>query len=357
MGQKCGRCPLFFRVIEDTHAIDLGFTHEIAEALEGSLVLARVADDECGTQGEVGDDAAGTLDHVAHRLAGVATAHLLQDLVVDVLHRYVQVLRDARLARHHVQELVGDGRGIGIMQANPAQTLDLGEAPQQSGEVRSRVGFAIRQIAAVGGEILCDEADLGGAPGCHGLGFTHHRIGLTAALRTAQLGDDAKCARSIAALGDLQIGRVRRHRGGTRGVIVIQIARGLGDMHALICALAAYRLDDLAHLVGADEGVDLGHFVGELLRITLGKATRDDEALAAAGLLELAHVEDGVDGLLLGLADESAGVDDDDLGLAGLSHDLQTGLVDHSEHDLGVDPVFGTAERYEMDACGHGAQS
>ena len=58
----------------------------------------------------------------------------------------------------------------------------------------------------------------------------------------------------------------------------------------------------------------------------------------------LDHLEDGVDGLLLGGVDEGAGVDDDDLGVFGSGGEFGSVVVEEAHHDLGVDEVFGAAE-------------
>ena len=150
--------------------------------------------------------------------------------------------------------------------------------------------------------------------------LAHDGLGRAAALRAAQLGDDAEGAGAIAALGDLDVGGVRRHRGAARRDVVVEEARRLGDADAR--GRAADRVGDGADLVGAEEVVDLGHLVGQLARVALREAARDDQALAAAGLLVARHLEDRVDRLLLGLADEAAGVDDDDLGVLGRGDDL-----------------------------------
>jgi hypothetical protein len=58
----------------------------------------------------------------------------------------------------------------------------------------------------------------------------------------------------------------------------------------------------------------------------------------------LDHLEDGVDGLLLGGVDEAAGVNDDDLGIFGARGEFGSVVVEQAHHDLGVDEVFGAAE-------------
>ncbi len=97
---------------------------------------------------------------------------------------------------------------------------------------------------------------------------------------------------------------------------------------------------------GADYGVDFGDVLLNFVAVALDEAAGYDDALgfAAVLLLVLDHLEDGVDGLLLGGVDEAAGVDDDDLGVFGAGGELGSVVVEQAHHDLGVDEVFGAAE-------------
>jgi len=63
----------------------------------------------------------------------------------------------------------------------------------------------------------------------------------------------------------------------------------------------------------------------------------------------LDHLEDGVDGLLLGGLDEAAGVDDEDFCVFGLGGELGSTAMEQAHHDLRVNEVFGAAERDEAD--------
>ena len=97
---------------------------------------------------------------------------------------------------------------------------------------------------------------------------------------------------------------------------------------------------------GADYGVYFGDVFLNFVAVALDEAAGYDDALgfAAVLLLVLDHLEDGVDGLLLGGVDEAAGVDDDDLGVFGAGGELGSVVVEEAHHDLGVDEVFGAAE-------------
>ena len=148
-------------------------------------------------------------------------------------------------------------------------------------------------------------------------------------------------------LGDLHVRAVRRLRAPARRRVVVQVRRRVGDGQAR--DRSADRLRDRPDLVGADELVDLGHLGRQLLRVALGQAAGDDQPLARARLLVAGHVEDRVDRLLLRLADEAAGVDDDDVGGLGIGDQTVAGVGRVAEHDLCVDAVLRTTEGDEMD--------
>ena len=103
----------------------------------------------------------------------------------------------------------------------------------------------------------------------------------------------------------------------------------------------------------AYDGVDFGDVLLDFVAVALDEAAGYDDALGFAVIwaadFVLDHLEDGIDGLLLGGVDEAAGVDDDDLGVFSLGGEFGSVVVEHAHHDLGVDEVFGAAERDEAD--------
>ena len=107
--------------------------------------------------------------------------------------------------------------------------------------------------------------------------------------------------------------------------------------------------EDGFEFTGADYGVYFGDVLLDFVAVALDEAAGDDDTLglSAVLLLVLDHLEDGVDGLLLGGVDEAAGVDDDDLGVFGSGREFGTVVMEQAHHDLGVDEVFGAAERDE----------
>ena len=105
-------------------------------------------------------------------------------------------------------------------------------------------------------------------------------------------------------------------------------------------------MEDGFEFAGAYYGVYFGDVFLDLVAVTFDEAAGYDNTacLAAVLLFVLNHLEDGVDGLLLGGVDEAAGVDDDDLGVFGARSEFGSVVMEKAHHDLGVDEVFGAAE-------------
>jgi len=88
----------------------------------------------------------------------------------------------------------------------------------------------------------------------------------------------------------------------------------------------------------------------DFVAIAFDEAADDDEFLGAARGFVAGHLKDGRDRLLLGNVNERTGVDDQDIGIFGACGEASAGAVEEAHHDLGVDEVFGTAERDEADS-------
>jgi hypothetical protein len=120
--------------------IDLGLLDEVVQPLERRLGLARVADQHRRAQVDVVLLGPQRSTSVAHDLLGVAAAHALQDVGVDVLQRHVEVRGDLRLAGDLQQQPVGDRGRERVVQADPPQPVDLAQPVEQRLEagLRSR---------------------------------------------------------------------------------------------------------------------------------------------------------------------------------------------------------------------------
>ena len=209
-----------------------------------------------------------------------------------------------------------------------------------------------RQVAAPGDRVLRDQVELEGARRHEPLGLGDDVVGRARALLAAHARDDAEGAGAVAPLGDLQPRAGSRLRDDARIARPDDPVGGVADEHPV--GVAREDALELEHVARAEEVVDLGHLRGELAGVPLREAAADDELLAGPDALVLGELEDRVDRLLLRLADEAAGVDDDDLGLVRLLDDAPAVAPRDAEHHLGVDAVLDAAQADEVDlAIGH----
>ena len=183
------------------------------------------------------------------------------------------------------------------------------------------------EIEAVVGGILADDDDFLHAVGHELLGFGDEFVDGTRAVGTADEGDGAVGTGAVAAFGNLEVGVVRRSG---------EVAMGVGE----------------AEEFGTMPFVDFGHLVLQLLHVALDEASADDETGAVvAAFFGGDLVEDGVDALLLGIADETAGVDDDGVAVVALA--VEEDSVAFGGETAGeffaIDGVLGTPKGDDVD--------
>jgi hypothetical protein len=109
-------------------------------------------------------------------------------------------------------------------------------------------------------------------------------------------------------------------------------------------------VDDSRHFTRAKHRVYLWDLGLQLVTIALGKTTCDHQPTTPPRLLELGHLQDGVDRLLLRLVDERAGVHDEHVGGAGVVRNLVTGSFGKTEHHLGIHEVLRAPQGQKTDS-------
>ena len=180
-------------------AMDVSAVVEIYD--EVVFRFARESGDERRADGDARDAVADVLNQPPHRGAVALAAHGAQHPVADVLQRHVDVRADLLLAGDRIEQLVGDVTRVVVEQPDPAQPIDLHQLTQQAAQRR-----AVAPIAAVGGQILCDEVELDDAVVRQRRGFGKHRVERPALVTAADLRNDAEAAGVIAAFRHLEIG-------------------------------------------------------------------------------------------------------------------------------------------------------
>ena len=115
---------------EGAEVVEAGPFDEVEEMGEVLLGLAREADDEGGAQEDVGRQFAGAVEQPEVALGGAAPAHRPQHLRVAVLERHVDIGEEAALAPHQPQQLLVEGGGIGVEEAEPGDRRRRRAAPR-----------------------------------------------------------------------------------------------------------------------------------------------------------------------------------------------------------------------------------
>ena len=200
------------------------------------------------------------------------------------------------------------------------------------------------KVCPVKGCLLSYKDQFPDTAGCHGPGFFQKVFHRNTAVAAAQLRDNAVGAVLVTSLGNFQVFIIAsggddpptigfRDTGQLRVILVMAAAKHIFD-----------REDDAVVAVGSQHGVHLRNFLMDLFAVTLRHTACDKQYFAASLLFVLSHLEDVFNALFLGVMDEAAGIDDNDVRLCFIVCDLITVLYQQAEHVLGVHKVFVTAK-------------
>ena len=256
-----------------------------------------------------------------------------------MLQRQIDIGRDLGKIGDGVQETIVGGVRVAVEHAHPVHALDGADGLEKFGQQQ----LALGEIVAVAGGVLRDQRDFRHTARGQFAAFLDDAVKGARVVRPADEGDGAVAAAVVAAVGNFHVGGV-----GGRG----QHALGVKEAFAVADVAGAPSRLGLPHhfqqarvVRHAHEAVHLGHFAVEVVDVALGEAAGDEQLFEPARLLVLRHLENGLDGFLLGRLDEAAGVDEDDLRLGGVGDDLVARLFERSEDHFAVHAVLGAAER------------
>ena len=241
-------------------------------------------------------------------------------------------------------------RRMRVKQPQPEIARDRLCLPQQL----AQQALPAIQVAPVERRVLRDEVDLPATIRNQCADFGNYIGHWPTAILTANARDAAERARMVAAFGNLHVRSMLRcetHPG--RGEIghVLRRSRPINCRRALLQNLPHNR-SDAWHLVQTDNGVNLGQIAAQLLRISLRQAASHDQCPALAGFTELVQLENRINGFLLGLVDEPAGINDQYIGLFGVVSQDHPVARERAEHDFAVHEVLGATEADQPDFNG-----
>ena len=324
--------PLLLGVGEDPEPLETHLAHELQKLFEIGLRFARVTYEQRRAQREVRNGRAQTADQL-HRLGlGVTAVHGRELGVGNVLERNVEVFADFRFRGHHFDHLVGESGGVGVVEAYPRDAVDEAQAAQQLGQHPPSV-----EVDAVIGRVLRDDHQFPNSLCGEFAGLLLQLLHRDGDVAAADERNGAVAAFPVAALRDFQIGVVLR--GG-------QAAFG-GQRRVLRGPQCA---DDAVPCAGAEVFVHLGNLGPQFVGVAFREASHDEQPFDLPGLLGRRRAQNHVDRLLLGVADESAGVDHHHFGIGAVAveEDFVPGGREPRHQVLRIDGVLRTAERDDV---------
>ncbi len=250
----------------------------------------------------------------------------------------VEVAADLR-AGHRLEQAVRDLLGIAVEEAQPGDAGDTREPLQEPGEP-----VPDPPVAAEPGRVVGDEVDLPDAESRERPDLAQDRGRAPRDVRAFDQGDGAETAAVGTPLRDLDVGpgAGRRDQPG-RSVRIEEGPARLPKSEALDDR------DDPVEAPDPGPGVDPGEFPLQPGPVPFHVTAGGDDPLPRVLAFQPEDLGQGRFGLLAGRSDETAGVDDDRVGLLGPAGEGIAGRFERAEHDLAVDEVLGAAEADEGD--------
>ena len=295
---------------EASHAVEAGLEEELFQFLEFGFGFARIADNKGGADADVGDEVAELLQELQGLFAVDATIHGVEQAGVDVLEGDVDIVADVRMLSDGLNGVDGERGRVGVVEANPWGAALGGEEVEKVAESAAAV-----EVEAVVGGVLSDEDEFFGSIVDQLLRFEEDVFDGAGDVFATDEGDGAVGAAAVAAFGYFEV-----------GVVIGSGERAFGSKRFLRSGLSGDRQDsgdELLPLVDTEPVVDLREFGAELIEVAFDETAGGNECTVAVvvgmatveifGLADL--FEEGVDGFFLGIADEAAGVEDDDVAV------------------------------------------
>ena len=274
-----------------------------------------------------------------HLCLRIGPPHTAQHRIVRMLKRQIDVFAQLRLPCNRVDKLVSKIFWIAVERANPPYWLDFAQFLQELHETRLAI-----EVTPILRRILRNEYNFLDPVRRELLYLIADILDRAAAVITANIGNRAESTAVVATLGDFHIGRIARRGADTRRLLIIERLILARDNHALAFQRSLYCLHNAAPRARTYDGISLGDIIEQFLLVTLTETARDNQTAAAPGLLVLGHIEHRRDGLLLGRLDKGTRIDDKDISLCWLVRNLDTMLLQNSQHNFRIDEILGTTK-------------
>ena len=259
-----------------------------------------------------------------------------------MLHGDIDIRQHLGRIANRLDKLVGHALGLQIEYADPdvVRAHGLGDGAQQLRQIARRAlsDVLVGKVGTPNARVLTDQHDLAHTAGNQVANLGDNAFGIARMIATANVGDHAKAAKTIATIGDLDVGN-----GTLDGTLDL---RDIGCNLALHAQYAIDDRDDTVFLIGLHKGRDLGKLVGQVIAVTRRHATAHDDGAGANAVLHLvSELERGLNALGRRRRKKRARVDDSDIGILRIECLLIARGGQPRTHAVGIDLVLSAAKR------------
>ena len=199
MAHATGRCFRLVRIGKHAQGVELEIADEPRQLIELRSRLAGESRDHRRANVNARNAIAQPGQQILGLLPVDTPVHRLQNAVVNVLERNINILNDVLALRDRVNHGLGQDRRIYIHQPQPLKPIDRIQSPQQIVQPERLVEFL-----AVAGRVLADQANLNRPVGNQLARLAHDGFGRFAVHRPAYRRNPAKRTFLIAAFADPQ---------------------------------------------------------------------------------------------------------------------------------------------------------
>ena len=215
----------------------------------------------------------------------------------------------------------------------------LGDGTQQLRQIARRAlgDVLVGKVVTPNTRVLADQHDLAHTAGNQVAHLGDNALGITRVIATADVGDHAEAAETVAAIGNLDVGN-----GTLDGTLDL---RNIGCDLTLDTQHAIDDRHDAVLLVGLHKGSDLGQLVRQVVAIARRHAAAHDDGARTNAVLNLVgELERGLDALGRCGGEERACIDDGDIGILRVECFLVACGGQKRTHAVGVNLVLSAPE-------------
>ena len=205
-----GQAALLTRVGENARVVKADGVHKVDKIAKLVVGLGREADHGRGANHNTGDALAKVAEQILELLARTGATHGLEDARIAVLYGDIDIGQYLGRIANRLDKLVGHALGLQIEHADPdvMRAHSLGDGTQQLRQIARRAlgEVLVGKVGAPNARVLADQHDLAHTAGNQVAHLGDNALSIARMIATANVGDHAEAAKTIAAIGNLDVG-------------------------------------------------------------------------------------------------------------------------------------------------------